>query len=1195
MPVEPIRTGHFATPLSLSPTREQREILFVKKSAGGGMSGGQGGKPPLKIFDPNEAGPAEASEATPEVNTRIQAEVEQVRNRLRNALGDIIDTAVSSDLPDVKFSELEVFTLTGAKKHVDSLHDHIEGHLGSALSEALSINTDEADRKVLEAKSALQNLERCGKFLRTISGRSVQYSNALPAGVNALYDPARQQFILRDEFAAPTQIDRRRALILHEGSHAVLDALHEIGIDTNYFRTVRESLARTETREFDCDDGTKSAMEFSRLLDFVRRHGQPYQAYGRDTADMNLIMEELLVRYSEWKRDPSQVHDTTEYELEAFRLLDVNGEKLLLKKVSDGGMRNQSQRYNAGRSASGAAPEGGSTVDSSKRILDEISETEKRIQDIIDKTSGAEAEIRKIMATDPGKRDEHLMNISEEAKAFSDKLQTLRQYKGWVMQLSQWKSGKMPPSAYAQFIHGVAFSTETVSSVEAMVLERIGTPTWDHLDGPGRQNVASNKFKEIEEAIMKSIEDTCTALQTVSDQAKIKFEEIKATANRAEVPGGFIPGVSFYSIKEIGDAIKNVWDSFQESIKEWQQLRTATLSNTLGGLTASLPFGDRAKLSLEKSIDHKDQEVAHGFQEHLKHDNASFMDMVGHHDLLQKSSNDANRFRGSLEYMAEKGWLYEFDYKSGLLFASDARPTHRYNVNDYLPAWWNDGRKAEYLRDLHQKNQSGGISEQSRGKDRVKDMPDIPPMMEILDDEMQRANYWAVFGIVERIIEKAKLGESSAWVCSRIFAHMRRTDEGGRFARRYFPKGLMDKLGNLGLPNPAWLTSFMKLDRHAIERWQQGGHDDFSRAGRLPKTIATIEAKIKKAYKDAGKLDEFEKLEKSKTTDNLDRKVSQVLATQEINVCGSVISIFDDDPVFKDYRDHIGGSSLNPKDCDDDFYNPANDGSEVVLQHAGGYATILAVNTTGDLINDTKAKMFLEQLILRNERLGKLKKDSGNGKPLEKFMEETTEKMRRTVLGVWTHGNNNKLIKQLDDPPNNKNTIVDLLHCGVISVATMAESIDKKIPFGTGVADYLFDQQEAIHKMRGDDKTGAEQAKVVAEYEQKPKATRDFHDRILAVYESLKKSVNKSAGAKLLETKATSEKRIKELEKTIAKYERDIIRLNIDIADVSKASMKPSNEAERDHLQEEIEAARNEIDAAQKSIRKITGSLGEAA
>ena len=518
--------------------------------------------------------------------------------------------------------------------------------------------------------------------------------------------------------------------------------------------------------------------------------------------------------------------------------------------------------------------------------------------------------------------------------------------------------------------------------------------------------VISSQLAEIEES-MDAVEEYAGALDEAQEKKKGGKDSMLS----------FWKNIEFRSIMHYVRGGKKMIEAWQKSLEEWGQLKEAKIAQEMGGMTEWLPWGQQASRVLKRENERANDTVRDEHKEGLEALKPPFKEIP---TMLNKAKNNPNHFRAILEYAADHAWLYDYDPIAGTAFGI--------NITEYLPNTWKEPNINEYLRELDNKNSSGQDSEKQRGYDRVSTKDSIAPIMIVLHKELQDNNYWAIHGILKRAMEKGKEGETSTWFATTLFRYLRDDP----IARKYCPKDLIDDLGNIGIVHPAWTNTFWKLDRHTISKWQKT-NEGVGSAGTLGKVIATVEDHLKEQL---GFL--------PSPAEVLDHHVANVLAGQEVVINGKTFSIFD--PRYKKYRHFLNTTptSIDAGAADDDFYNKANRGSEVLLMGAQAFRAILDLESTGEFRNNVKAMYFLDQLIMRSENLS----ENGMDPNLHNaYIVEVQKKMNQWLL---TNANDSRSAEKLGNAQfaaSGKYMMLSLIKENIISLETLLKLSDShKLP-----------------------------------------------------------------------------------------------------------------------------------------------------
>ncbi len=605
--------------------------------------------------------------------------------------------------------------------------------------------------------------------------------------------------------------------------------------------------------------------------------------------------------------------------------------------------------------------------------------------------------------------------------------------------IRQWQAGNTCPSEFADRLErafrgmhqpppGEDGNIQLPTFIEEI---RNKQHEWETGNVSDRLVIARDTAKQELQMLMKEMSKRAEKQDTASETIEKYIKELKvAQLTAGKGKGGLFNSVEFYSINQFIASVKNVADAVKKSWGQWSQLKVGALSQKIGlplRYLAGWPiFGEQSYVTLAQELDHKDDEVKEAYKKHLVIDYTSFHHLIQPGGVLDTQEEDGNRFRAALEYAADHAWLYDLDTVNKTVLG------HKLVPGKNLPATWNEERVNQYVRFLDDQNSAGQEKEIKRGYGRVQNIPDIPPMIAIMNDEMNRQNFWACFGITQRALEKGKVGETSAW-CSTTLLRYIRDDT---LAKKYFPKGLEDKLGNLGIGIPAWITTFFKIDRKNLEHFQQG-RLEFGQAGTMARAMALIEEEVLERDRKAGHGGEI-------TREELDRVVAQVMATHTVKRDGwsTAMSIFNHKYDF--YRSQISGTTttIDAGKADDDFYNKGNKGSEVVLMSAQNYVRITDKTSPGDWQHPAKAKYFLEQLIFHSQTLRK----NGLHEERDTFLRETRPKMA-AVIANYNSPVTEALVTHRFYSETGKPLFLEMYKEGLIPISVIESEVEIKHAF----------------------------------------------------------------------------------------------------------------------------------------------------
>jgi len=512
------------------------------------------------------------------------------------------------------------------------------------------------------------------------------------------------------------------------------------------------------------------------------------------------------------------------------------------------------------------------------------------------------------------------------------------------------------------------------------------------------------RFIEDAEGHLKMIKQQQTKIQKAKEMAEKEKKEGKGKKGDG---GG---GIEWYSLRQLYSGVKSWVEAMGQSWQQWEQLKVARVAQGAGNLGRWIPYGKDAQAILDSELEGKHDEVKEKYKKFLESRKMTFHDIQGQ---LEINKNDGNRFRAVLEYAASKGWLYKMDVQTQTVFG------HKLQAGTTLPPTWSENDVQEYFIELGDKNGSGAEDMKKRGYSRVQTFASIPPIIQVLQEEIERKNYWSIYGIMQRAMEKGKEGETSTWVAITIMRAFREDSD----MREYLPVDLLDNLGDLGITHPAWTNTYFKLDRFAIQDWQKSDDpSQFSNAGKLAKVITQVESDLVGSGMDPHDPD-------------FDRTVAKVLAAQTVEVQGNKISIFNNN--YNWYREDIAktATSIDPGKADDDFFNPATGGSEVLLQGKEGVATIVAViNGSFPQATLVKSQYFLQQVLDRHDDLF----EDGLNQELENFRDEMRGKFDEHFRNALNDGRSGKFAN-VTSVNTNEYVVLGLLKRGLLSPKIFAK------------------------------------------------------------------------------------------------------------------------------------------------------------
>jgi hypothetical protein len=449
-------------------------------------------------------------------------------------------------------------------------------------------------------------------------------------------------------------------------------------------------------------------------------------------------------------------------------------------------------------------------------------------------------------------------------------------------------------------------------------------------------------------------------------------------------------GMKFYSIEEIILAGKSVIDAYKESYRQKQQLNAAGLSKQMGKLIHWLPWAGDVQQILDKELDAKNDEVKSKYAEYLKNRNASYFELFGPKGELVKNMKDGNRARGVLEYASHRGWLYDIDLHTQAADGHDGFTLTDGTIIsfwDLVPKDWDDIRTKDEFSKLITEQGIGKDAETEKYYKRYYNVNDTPQFVELVDQEMEKLNLWAVRGIVKRSIERGLTAEVTSWHATQIMDHIRSSQE----LRRIATKDWYDQMGTLAFYRTSFTLGGFKLDRDRMKEWREEWKDvegdaRIEDAGVLGRIISQLERDISQRTRRTWKNDEERK--------ELRRYIGQILGAQTITIEGQTFSIFEDryswyrnSGLIKNQGDpHPGVDTEDP-----DYFTQVTDN---LLAGQRPVTAILARTGQGTWKESEKASHYIGNILYTYDNLVK----NGKMEEAENFRKDMGQKVSATMM-----------------------------------------------------------------------------------------------------------------------------------------------------------------------------------------------------
>ncbi|MBT5148711.1 MAG: hypothetical protein HOG89_00105 [Candidatus Peribacter sp.] len=556
----------------------------------------------------------------------------------------------------------------------------------------------------------------------------------------------------------------------------------------------------------------------------------------------------------------------------------------------------------------------------------------------------------------------------------------------------QWERGSLAPADYrdavqrfVRDVNGNEIEGGTEIEIELAPEHDIGINEWMSMPRDERRRIqeeinqgfadqdfgnATADALEHVEAIEGYLTDTEGELEAFIEDLQSEQESSDQDDNKAGIISnaraalGSIRLISIMDVIRAGnkyyEGLKSAWDKRAERV-------SAGLATGIGSALRFMPLGNEVYTELATARESKNEEEKNQHKELMKQNNTTFPAAAS---SLAGLRLNANKFNGAMEYMAERGWLYDLNIGARTLFG----------VRIPVPDGWSPESYKENLIRMQSEDSSGQESQKKRMENLIGTKADIEPIAQFIKDELKAYNYWAVYTALEIAMRKGKIGESGTWISTIFLSHLRNNPE----ARKFVPIDILDQLGNIGIEHPAWTPTFFKIDRSKLEAWQKGDDpDQFEYAGDLAKAITVIEKDIAGKF---GSTDAEIAAKFGPKVLTLDQLVAQVLAAQVVTHGDQTVSIFDSR--YSTYRRSIleKNTSIDAGKADDDFYGNISDAHLIGVD---GVRSIFAMNTQGGFNHLQKANYYIQMIIELDDQLQK----SGTEEAKRNFRAEMQEKL----------------------------------------------------------------------------------------------------------------------------------------------------------------------------------------------------------
>lgn len=519
-------------------------------------------------------------------------------------------------------------------------------------------------------------------------------------------------------------------------------------------------------------------------------------------------------------------------------------------------------------------------------------------------------------------------------------------------------------------------------------------------------------FYQARKNIDDTIEDVVVKTMTEFDTAVSEWERKKDLEKYKEKGPlrAFMSGIEFRTVDDIVKVVKLHWEAIVNAYKSQQNVRVNKTAKDIAKIYDYVPYAKSVQQILYKQARATNDEETSKFADYIKSEGFTYDELLGDkNSILYQNRGNVNRAKAIIEYAADHGWLYDMDKTNG------------HNV--YGVDFESEFGTHSFL-ELINRNEAGKEKEVKRGEERVRYHPEIKLIIEDIRDELKKKNIYAVRGMLQILQNKAKLGESNTWGLTTLMRALQKD----KSLLDIMETNLLDNIGNIGIAQSAWSLTQFKTQRKQILAWKQRKGEDMTRdAGfKMARTIKHIEELIPERKRSVERVESGE----------LDHDIAKVLAGQTLRYPdepGLSISIFNNDAVFNDYRKYFSDTTQStdtkPDQTDDDFFNPDNIGSDVLLLGDTQTLKILKRESQGAFTHRTKATNFVAQIIDRYDELASMPAAQAN------FKREMAKKLNYWMqTDVVTNASASRQIAAENDKKE-RNILIHLYDRGLIDVA----------------------------------------------------------------------------------------------------------------------------------------------------------------
>ncbi len=713
-------------------------------------------------------------------------------------------------------------------------------------------------------------------------------------------------------------------------------------------------LLKEKVQELSGDRGSEIAFARTMLAVYIAGDRQPYDEDHMAGRDIVGILRPIVQKDTFLRKIVGDVRRgvNIEYENNIVRFRDAVGEQGTITEEADvveerTDVPDEDLR-NAAEAAREQTEESMRDVKNPEDVLKEIASTKEDVQDV-------QKSLREAIAKSPAGERANMERASLTVETYLQEVTNdLAKLERTTEALRDWEKPAQAGGISLQEKRriGQELKLSNYRDYEQELPEDI-IQAADNANRGERQE-AVQKILNVLTVLNTPLNHITTMIRDIPEEASEENPEKRTDTWKTKVNtilslNGNIRWMSPYDMIKL---LKVYQEAFKGAYESQQRLRVNDAVKGSMGILGYLPYGSVLEQVLKKQVRSTNDEETNKYAEYMKSEAFGYDQIFPPGGLLDQNRINVNRAKAIIEYAADRGWLYKLD--------SD-NPEDVYGIN------YKKEFGVQTFRELVDRNERGKANEQSEGEKRVTNFSDIAPIIKAIEEALHEKNLWRVHGMLKAIQRKGKIAHGNTLGLVTLMRALRdsKTD-----VLSIMESNLLDSIGGIGIEQSAWSLTLFKAHRKEIMDWKKRGGDFADVPGfTLAKAMKQIEEMVPDTVKhDRHRLDEI---------------VAQVLAGQTAILRDGKgdeveISLFQNIPAFNKFREYRATNvgTTKPGETDDDFFNPDNGASDVLLMPVQAVELILTRSSPGPFQYSPKAENFLASVLMRYDELERLNDQS---------------------------------------------------------------------------------------------------------------------------------------------------------------------------------------------------------------------------